>query len=180
MHLFFADERFVPHDDPESTVLLVRETLLSGIKLPEDHFHTVNTQLPSPELAAQDYEERLLHLFPGPPCLDLALLGMGPDGHTASLFPGRQETNTWVSAVHNSPKPPPDRVTLTVKALNQSESLMFLVTGSDKAQKLEEVFEPKTSEALLPAARIQNPSGHSLWLVDREAGALVHRFISED
>lgn len=179
VHLFFADERFVPHDDPESTVLLVRETLLSGIRLPEEQFHTVNTGLGSPEHAAQDYQERLLRIFEGPPDLDLVLLGMGPDGHTASLFPNQAASDAWVSAVHDSPKPPPERVTLTAKTLNRSDEVLFLVAGPDKAERLEEVLQTKAPNTCLPAAGIHNPEGHSLWLVDRDAGARVHRFIRE-
>lgn len=180
VHLFFADERFVPHDDPESTVLLVRETLLSGIPLPENQFHTVNTGLESPEKAAFDYEERLLTLFEGPPALDLVLLGMGPDGHTASLFPGRAEPASWVSAIHDSPKPPPERVTLTLKTLNRSDGVLFLVAGSDKAERLELVFQTDPARATLPAGQIHDRQGNSVWLVDRDAGALVHRYLSED
>lgn len=175
VHLFFADERFVPHDDPDSTVRLVRETLLAGVKVPEDQFHTMPTTGATPQACAAQYETTLRHHFGGDDtAFDLTFLGMGPDGHTASLFPGFPVAEGLVAPVYDSPKPPPVRLTLTYGALQKSRAIWFLVTGADKAEPLEAVFasDPRDASAL-PAARIHDRAGHSLWLTDPEAARRV-------
>lgn len=173
VHLFLADERFVPPADAESTARLVRETLLAGLPIAAEQFHAMPTEGESPETCATAYAEELARFFrPDPIVLDLALLGMGPDGHTASLFPGRPEPAGAVSVVRDSPKPPPTRLTLTAATLNRSRAVWFLVTGTDKAATLRTVFEtPPGAPAALPAARIRAAEGGSLWLTDREAAA---------
>ena len=175
VHLFFADERFVPHTDAESTVRLVRETLLTGVPVPETNFHAMPTAGGTPEDCAARYEASLLEYFNREePALDLVLLGMGPDGHTASLFPGHPLAPGLVASVHDSPKPPPIRLTLTHAALRAAREVWFLVTGADKAVTLEQVFRSSPEDAqALPAARIHARDGRSLWLVDREAGAAI-------
>jgi 6-phosphogluconolactonase len=175
VHLFFADERFVPHDDPDSTVQLVRETLLAGVKVPEDHFHTMPTTGATPEACAAQYEETLRHHFGSDDtAFDLTFLGMGPDGHTASLFPGFPVSEGLVAPVYDSPKPPPVRLTLTYGALRKSRAIWFLVTGADKADPLEAVFASDPHDAsALPAARIFDREGHSLWLTDPDAARRV-------
>ena len=171
VHLFFADERFVPHSDAESTVRLVRETLLEGVPVPAEHFHVMPTEPGSPEQCAALYAGEL-ELFFGDtvPVFDLILLGMGPDGHTASLFPGRPDAVGIVAAVHDSPKPPPIRLTLTLAAIRAAREVLFLVTGADKAETLAQVFATDlTDEQALPAARVSASDGRSSWLVDPEA-----------
>ena len=174
VHLYFADERFVPHDDPESTTRLVRETLLSGIDLPPDHFHPMPT-LGDPDECAQRYAETLRsQLESETQGLDLVLLGMGPDGHTASLFPGLPEALGAVAAVRHAPKPPPTRLTLTKETLSRSGAVWFLVTGADKAAPLKTVFSTHPGNPdPLPAACITARDGTSLWLTDPEAAALL-------
>jgi 6-phosphogluconolactonase len=171
VHLFFADERFVPHDDEDSTVRLVRETLLNGISVPEAHFHTMPTTGISPEIAADRYSQTLRDHFGGDDtAFDVAFLGMGPDGHTASLFPGFPVASGLVAPVFDSPKPPPTRLTLTYDALRCSKAIWFLITGADKAETMARVFASGTEEPnALPAARIHDRSGNSLWLTDPEA-----------
>lgn len=175
VHLFFADERYVPHTDPDSTLRLVRETLLSGAPVPADQIHPMPTEGGTPEDCAQAYAAQLEEFFGQPEsAFDLVLLGMGPDGHTASLFPGRPDCPGQVAAVHDSPKPPPVRLTLTLKALRQARKVLFLVTGADKAKTLQSVFESSPDDAAaLPAARVAAADGESAWLVDPAAGALV-------
>lgn len=173
VHLFFADERFVPHDDADSTVRLVRETLLAGVRVPDTQFHTMPTSGGTPEACAKAYAKTLQHHFGSDDCtFDLTLLGMGPDGHTASLFPGFPIAEGLVAPVYDSPKPPPIRLTLTETTLRQSRAVWFLVTGADKADTLETVFASDPGDpGSLPAARIHDRDGKSLWLTDREAAA---------
>lgn len=175
IHLFFADERYVPHDHAESTVRLVRETLLAGVPVPTDHFHPMPTLSADPAQSAADYAATLADFFgTEPPEFDLVLLGMGPDGHTASLFPGRPYDAGSVAVVHGSPKPPPTRLTLTLDAINAARTILFLVTGADKAATLATVFGSAADDtAALPAARVMAREGATVWLVDREAGAEV-------
>ncbi|MEY4684105.1 MAG: hypothetical protein RLZ25_564 [Pseudomonadota bacterium] len=175
VHLFFADERFVPHDDPDSTVRLVRETLLAGIKVPEEHFHTMPTTGATPEACAAAYERTLkAHFGSDDTAFDLTFLGMGPDGHTASLFPGFPVAEGLVAPVYDSPKPPPVRLTLTYGALQKSRAIWFLVTGADKAEPLKAAFASDPHDVYaLPAARIFNREGHSLWMTDPDAARQV-------
>jgi 6-phosphogluconolactonase len=180
-HLFFADERFVPHDDEDSTVRLVGETLLSGVDIPAGNFHAMPTEGDTPEGCASRYDTTLRDFFGGDrPDFDLILLGMGPDGHTASLFPGHPEPAGLVASVHDSPKPPPVRLTLTYAAIDAAHAVWFLVTGADKATPLERVFhsDPGDPQAL-PAARIHARNGQSVWLVDAAAGANLVNFIKD-
>ena len=175
VHVFFADERFVPHAHPDSTVLLVRETLLRGVPLPAENFHAMRTESGTPEECAAYYVEELAAFFAGAvPALDLVLLGMGPDGHTASLFPGHPEATGVVAAVHDSPKPPAIRLTLTLETLRAARELMFLVTGADKAETLAQVFKCGIDDpGSLPAARVSASDGRSSWLVDPDAARLI-------
>jgi len=175
VHVFFADERFVPHAHPDSTVLLVRETLLQGVPLPAENFHAMPTESGTPEQCAACYAEELAAFFAGAvPALDLVLLGMGPDGHTASLFPGHPEATGLIAAVHDSPKPPPIRLTLTLETLRAAREVMFLVTGADKAETLAQVFKCGIDDpGALPAARVSAANGRSSWLVDPDAARLI-------
>ncbi len=173
VHLFFADERFVPHTDPESTARLVQETLLAGAPVPVEQVYPMPTAGGSPEACAGAYAATLAACLGAPaPVLDLALLGMGPDGHTASLFPGRPDYPGLVAAVHDSPKPPPVRLTLTLAMLNRARHSLFLVTGADKADALRAAFSARPDDpAALPAGRVITANGRSDWLIDRAAGA---------
>ncbi|RXG53065.1 6-phosphogluconolactonase, partial [Armadillidium vulgare] len=136
--LFFCDERLVPEDDPDSTFRLYSEGLLSGsTPLTKDQFVTVDTNL-GVDTAASDYESKIREFFPGSewPTFDLLLLGVGPDGHVASLFPGHpllNECQLWVAPISDSPKPPPCRVTMTLPAINHARRCVIAVTGEEKA-----------------------------------------------
>lgn len=172
VHIFFADERFVPPDHPDSTLLLARETLLDHVPIPPANVHAMPTEGDTPENSAAAYAESLASFFGADlPRFDVVLLGMGPDGHTASLFPGRPDLPGAVAAIHDSPKPPPVRITLTLEAINNAADIWFLVTGADKAETVRAVFDGSGAE--LPAARVAPGEGRLAWMMDRAAGAKV-------
>lgn len=168
VHVFFADERFVPHDHPDSNCLLLRETLLTGAPIPQANLFPMPTDGADPEACAGRYAATLESCFAAAlPRFDLVLLGMGPDGHTASLFPGFTETTSSVVAVYDSPKPPPRRLSLSLAAIQQASDVWFLVAGADKADTLHTIFSGSGEQ--LPAARVRSAMGNPLWLMDRDA-----------
>lgn len=171
-HVFWGDERCVPPDHADSNYRMAREALLDRVPIPPENVHRVLTELP-PDEAARAYAQTLQRFFsPGsPPRFDLVLLGMGEDGHTASLFPetaALEEHARYVCANRVSQR---DvwRVTLTLPALNAARHVRFLVTGRAKAATLARVHggEP------LPAARVDPDNGEVTWLVAAEAAALL-------
>lgn len=168
VHLFFGDERFVPYDDSDSTVRLVRETLLAGEGL-SAHLHPMPTT-GNPDDAAAAYARELEQFFSSSGAFDLVLLGMGPDGHTASLFPNHPSstaaTKNAVISVFDAPKPPPTRLSLSFDRLNAARLVVFLIGGADKAPTVKRILEDGEQ---LPAARVQPPTGRLLWLLDAAA-----------
>jgi 6-phosphogluconolactonase len=172
VHLFWGDERYVPHDDPASNYRMTRESLIAHVPIPKDNVHPMPTELPSPEKAAEAYEAELRRFFgAGPPAFDLQLLGLGVEGHTASLFPGSpalEEKERWVAAVE-APAKPPQRLTLTLLVLNQARNTFFLVVGEDKRKIMAALRgEALSGPSPYPAARIQ-PSGPVVWFLDKAA-----------
>jgi 6-phosphogluconolactonase len=175
VHLFWGDERYLPLDDEESCYHLADETLISKVSIPSEQIHPFETDLDDPQDAADGYTQTLRDYFgTGQPRFDLVLLGMGPDGHTASLFPEHATLNadraTWVVVERDSPKPPPLRLSLTLPLLNQARTIVFLVTGDDKAESLRKVLQSDDSPRL-PSARVRPVDGELVWLVDMAAGA---------
>ncbi len=175
LHIFLADERFLPLDHPDSNFRMIRETLIDplalgdgGINLPAANLHPMPTD-GTVESSALRYEAELKHYFGGnPPCFDLIVLGMGPDGHTASLFPGHSHPDgPWVLPVHGSPKPPPTRLSLSLEVINQARHVFFLVTSLDKAEALSSIRQADTET--LPAGTVELKAGELLWLVDEPA-----------
>ena len=168
LHIFLADERFLPHDHPDSNFRMARETLLDHVPLPAANIHPMPTD-GTVEDAAKQYEAELKVFFgDAPPLFDALILGMGPDGHTASLFPGHvHPKGPWVLPVHDSPKPPPIRLSLSLELINQARHVLFLVTGSDKAQALASLRS--AGEPVLPAGRVELVKGRLVWLVDKAA-----------
>jgi 6-phosphogluconolactonase len=178
--LFFGDERHVPPTDPESNYRMVKESLLSKIAIPADNVFRVPAENPDADAAAADYEAQLRSFFelkPGEfPRFDLVLLGMGPDGHTASLFPGsaaldersRLVVANWVAQFNTH------RITLTFPVLNRAAEVMFLASGPDKADMLHQVLEVKMTPPL-PAQRIEPTDGKLLWMLDEAAAAKLKR-----
>jgi 6-phosphogluconolactonase len=165
-HVFFGDERGVPRDDAQSNYSLLVDTLLSRVPVPAEQVHRMEADRPDLEGAAADYSRLLQAECGDPPRLDLVLLGLGADGHTASLFPGTTALDvddTWVTRGRAS-RLPVDRLTLTLPALNAAASVAFLVTGSSKGDALRGVID-----GTVPAARVQPASGKLLWFLDAAA-----------
>jgi 6-phosphogluconolactonase len=177
VHFFWADERCVPPDDPGSNYRLARETLIDRISIPADNVHRVRGEL-EPDVAARTYERALTDYFCGPRTrFDLVLLGVGGDGHTASLFPGAaalQETERLVQAVvaHYEERPA-SRVTLTLPAINTARHVWFLVTGSTKAGIVQAVLEEPDRN--LPAQQVCPTAGVLTWLLDAAASGQLRR-----
>ena len=177
VHVFFGDERYVPPDHVDSNYRMAREALLSRVPIPPENVHRVRTEL-DPESAARDYETQLQAFFgvsnQSVPQFDLIMLGLGDDGHTASLFPGTSalaETKRLVVAVWVE-KFKTFRLTLTFPVVNRAAEVLFLVAGQGKAQVLKDVLSPSAA-SLLPAQRVQPTDGHLLWLVDHDAARLL-------
>lgn len=172
VHLFWGDERFVPFDDPLSNYRMTREALIDHVPIPDVNVHPARTGVASPEAAAQAYESELRKFFgAAPPAFDLQLLGLGPEGHTASLFPNSpalEEKQRWVMAV-KAPATPPDRLTFTPSVLDLGRNTFFLVAGADKRGIVSALRkEPDSGKSSYPAARIR-PSGPVIWFLDAEA-----------
>jgi 6-phosphogluconolactonase len=175
VHVFWGDERFVSIEDRHSNYKMAKEALLDHVPIPAANVHAMVTSLDSPELAATAYEAMLRGYFDGDrPRFDLLLLGLGPEGHTASLFPrspALDETARWVLPV-TVPADPPSRLTLTLPALTGAAHTYFLVTGSEKAAALAHVLSDRPDVQTYPAAGIRTANDGPVWWVDREAAAL--------
>jgi 6-phosphogluconolactonase len=173
VHTFFGDERTVPPDHPDSNYRLAREALLSHVPIPKDNVHPIKG-IGDAVTNARLYEKELRTFFRSEwPRFDSVLLGLGKDGHTASLFPGTfalSESRAW--AVANWIEDfRTYRITLTVPAINSAANVDFLVTGADKAQALAAVLEGPSHPEHLPAQLIKPESGSVTWLVDRQAAS---------
>jgi 6-phosphogluconolactonase len=176
VHMFWGDERCVPPDQPESNYRMAREALLDHVPLPPANVHRIRGE-DKPTEAAAAYAESLGAFFGSrdsspTESFDLVLLGMGADGHTASLFPGSaaaKESRRWVVATPG-PEPGSWRVSLTPVLLNASENVTFLVTGADKAERLKDVLEGGQPD-LLPAQLIRPTHGALHWMIDAAAAA---------
>ena len=170
IHIFWGDERYVPADSPDSNYRMARETLLDHIPCPPANIHPMPTAIDPPEAAAAAYAETLHDYFGDDrPRFDLVLLGLGADGHTASLFPGSAalaERTRWVVAT-TAPAKPPRRLTLTLPILNEAANLFVLVAGSDKADALRHVQSGTADPNIYPAAGLQPTDGHLMWWVAR-------------
>lgn len=174
--IFFVDERNVPHGDADSTYRLVNEVLLSKVPIPAANVFAIGENLPV-DLAASNYEGRLIGLPASVlprnadnfPVFDLILLGLGPDGHVASLFPNRPETAAtkgWVLPVSNSPKPPPERITFTLPAINAAKDVVFVALGGGKADVVQRVLEVQALPGALPAQLVRPGAGRLRWVLD--------------
>lgn len=175
--VFMGDERFVPADDPRSNFGMARRALLEHVPIPAGNVFPVPTTLPTPDEAAAAYAATIAEALGAPangpaPKFDLILLGLGDDGHTASLFPGMpalHEMGRWVVASPPGVLPPPvDRVTFTYPVLNAALKVLFLVTGEKKAKMLREVLAGGPAE-VHPAAGVRPTDGELVWLADEPA-----------
>jgi 6-phosphogluconolactonase len=178
LEVFWGDERSVPPDHHDSNYRMAKEALLTRVPLRSANVHRIKAERPDRDAAAREYQETIARVFGvppdgEPPAFDLVLLGMGPDGHTASLFPNTTalaETTRWV-VVNHVPKFNTDRVTLTYPILNNAHEVLFLVGGADKAEPLREVLEGPPDPLRLPSQKIQPTGGKLVWYLDRLAAA---------
>jgi 6-phosphogluconolactonase len=179
--LFFGDERHVARDDPRSNYRMVYESLLSIAPIATEQILPVPVERANAEQCADDYAAALVKFFALPsgsvPIFDLILLGLGDDGHTASLFPGAGALRVIDRIATWSPPgvlpPPVDRITLTYPALNAARQVMFLVSGANKAEALRDILEGNATLEARPAAGIRPESGRLVWLVDQSAAGLL-------
>jgi 6-phosphogluconolactonase len=176
-HIFFADERFVPPDNKASNYRMINEHLLSRIPIPKNNIHPIMTEGVSLEESANNYEADIRTFFKiggnDIPIFDLIMLGLGEDGHTASLFPGTaalQETKRLAIPVIADASPP-ERITLSLRVINNAKNICFLVTGEDKAFALKEII--KNKDSTLPAALVKPTQGTVLFLIDQAAASLL-------
>jgi len=173
VHIFWSDERCVPPDNEQSNFRMANEALLKHVAIPANQIHRMHGE-DEPQIAATNYERELIkHFGNDEPRFDLILLGMGDDGHTASLFPNTtaiDETEKLVAAPFVE-KFNSYRVTFTFKTINAAKKILFLVTGASKAETLKKVLsEPRKD---LPASLVNPSNGELTWLVDEHAGNAV-------
>jgi 6-phosphogluconolactonase len=185
MYFYFGDERSVGPDDADSNFRMANETMLSKVPIKPEQVFRIKGEYKDSEKAAQEYEQALRASFKIDeaqfPRFDLVLLGMGNEGHTASLFPGtkalhetkRIAVRNWVGKLYT------DRITLTAPAINHAARVIFMVTGADKALALKSVLEGPYEPEQLPAQMIQPSNGQLLWLVDTTAGGMLSIGIRE-
>ncbi len=181
IHIFWADERCVPADNPQSNYGQAYRLLLSLVPLPGQNIHPIIGSL-SPQEASKKYDITLRSFSKSPeiaPVFDWVLLGMGTDGHTASLFPGQSEPSdinrlSFPAQVQYEDRPA-ERVSLTSNTLNHSRAVVFLVTGESKADALKLVLEGKPDPLALPAQRIQPKFGNITWLIDPTAASQLNK-----
>ncbi|KAM3210413.1 hypothetical protein ACQJBY_064407 [Aegilops geniculata] len=187
-HVFWADERVVPKDHADSNYKLAMDEFLSKVPVPANQVYAMNDAL-SVEGAADDYENCLKQLIKngviavspvtGFPKFDLMLLGMGPDGHIASLFPGHpivNENQKLVTYVKDSPKPPPERITFTFPVINSSAHIALMVTGAGKAGAVHKALSGNESSSdLLPVEMVEPQDGEMTWFTDKPAMSMLSR-----
>jgi len=180
VEIFWGDERCVPTDHPDSNYRMVREALLARVPVPEANIHRMRGEIADPRAAAREYEEvirRACRLEADTlPRFDVCLLGLGSDGHTASLFPALpaiRETQRWVAAARVE-KLDAWRLTLTPAVLNNARHVLFLVTGKEKAETLRAVLEGPVDADRLPAQIVRPARGRVEWLLDRDAAGRLN------
>ncbi len=177
-YIFWSDERCVPSDDADSNYRMARETLLDHVALPTANVYRIKGELPPPEAAAQ-YEETLRAYFNDQlPRLDMILLGMGDDGHTASLFPATEalaEHLRWVIPNHVITAKQTWRITFAIPVINNAANVMFLVAGSRKAARLKQVIQGAYTLNDLPSSSqlVKPTNGNLIWAVDQAAASLL-------
>jgi 6-phosphogluconolactonase len=182
IHFLFGDERCVPPDHQDSNFNMAQASLFHPLAIPPNHIFRMRGEGEDPSPVAREYEQTIRQLTqtqpPAMPRIDLVLLGLGDDGHTASLFPGTsalQETKKIVT-IGQAPTGIRSRLTLTLGVLNQAAMVLFLVTGKGKADMVRRILEPTSEEdRSLPAAQITPGSGQLVWMLDQAAAAGLTR-----
>ncbi len=177
LHLFWSDERMVPPEHQDSNFRLVRETLLDHIKIPDGNIHRIRGEI-APEEAAAEYAALMHgHFNDNPPRFDLMLLGLGEDGHTASLFPETgavEECEKYAIAVF-VPKLNTWRVTLTLPVINAAKEILFLVSGKPKSEMVQRIMSNKQPAKEVPATMVNPQNGEIHWMLDSEAMVLINK-----
>ena len=171
VHFWWGDERFVARDSADRNALQAHNALLNSLEVPSNHIHEFPSSDNGLELkvAQAQFAEHMDQVFaPNSPAMDLTILGMGPDGHVASLFPGQSHPGELVVSVPDSPKPPAERLSMSMDLINRSDKIIFVVSGIDKAEAIESVH--KNPDCDLPAAKVA-AKGQTLWIIDEAAGA---------
>ncbi len=169
VHLWWGDERYVPAEDARNSFRMARDALIDRIAIPSGNVHPMPTTLPDPDAAAHAYEQLLERFFDTrPPRFDVVLLGLGVDGHTASLFPGSPAL--WETARHvvatQAPSAPASRLTMTYPVLNNAASVQFVVTGAEKAPVLRRVLAGDCAPDDCPASGVRPSNGELIWWLD--------------
>lgn len=184
VHLFWGDERHAPPNDPGSNFRMTQEQLLSKVTIPQENVHRIKAENVDAQAAAAEYEQELKHFFQLSdhefPRFDLVLLGMGANGHTASLFPGTDAVHEqsrlvvapWVEELNS------DRITLTPSVINNAAEIIFFVTGTEKAATLKAVLEGQYQPDRLPAQIIRPAQGQVVWMVDQAAASALSIAVS--
>lgn len=175
--VFWADERWVSWDSPDSNYGTAHKRFLSRVPIPGDQIYAMDTALPLHK-TARDYAATLESVFKPShnhsPRFDLILLGIGSDGHTASLFPDHpvlSEKRAWVAPVMGAPKPPSNRITLTLPVLNQARHIAWVANGTDKADIVARILNASPGSHELPAGQVKPSIGDSSWFIDQDAAA---------
>jgi 6-phosphogluconolactonase len=176
VEFFWGDERTVPPDHPDSNFHMANEALLQRLQVAPKQIHRIEAEREDQEAAARDYQTEIAHVFRvpeqgEPPSFDLILLGLGPDGHTASLFPHTEavmESHRWIARNYVS-KLNTNRITMTAPILNRGKFILFLVAGADKAEALHGVLDGPKDPHRLPAQLIQPAGGILIWMTDEAA-----------
>lgn len=187
-HVFFADERCVPLDSEDSNYKACADHFFAKTTIPREQIYTVDFEV-SPAEAAVKYEESLKKVMGDSPSFDIIFLGMGPDGHTASLFPGHPlltYEDTLVTSITDSPKPPPNRITLTFPCINTAKEIVFIATGSSKAPIFKEMLTAGSDGKVsyvpnppYPAFMVAPTSGVLTWYTDQDGvGTLAEPILS--
>jgi 6-phosphogluconolactonase len=174
IHIFWGDERYVPPDHPDSNELMARRAWLDHVNIPAANIHPTPTLDGDPAVSAQKYEQHIqefFHTSPGQfPAIDVNLLGMGDDGHTASLFPHTEALKVRDRLITVGNKDGNPRITFTHPFINAANCVMFVVAGANKRPALAQVFAPQADEMTYPSRLIQ-PQGELWWLLDADAGS---------
>ncbi|BCX12353.1 MAG: 6-phosphogluconolactonase [Thermosynechococcus sp.] len=169
-HIFWGDERYVPHDHPDSNAGMAFQAWLNHVAIPRNQIYPMPTEEPDPQTAADRYEQTLHRVFGTRkgefPRFDLILLGMGPDGHTASLFPHTPALRVSDRLIAVGSKDGQPRLTFTVPLINHARQILFLVTGANKQTALRHIFAGTGDPYLYPARLI---TGNALWFLDEAA-----------
>ncbi|WP_373546912.1 6-phosphogluconolactonase [Chamaesiphon sp.] len=173
IQIFWGDERYVPATDPDSNYGMTKRVWLDLVPIPAANIHPMPTGLAQPQLAAEDYDRQIVAHFGSEagsiPVFDIILLGMGDDGHTASLFPHTAALSVRDRLVTLGDKDGQPRLTLTFPIINQARSVIFLISGASKQTALAEIFSPTGDSTAYPSRSVA-PQGELLWLLDAAAG----------